>query len=36
MRLDQSKILPVKLKKTKVTKKYFNFLVMDSEMEKQS
>ena len=25
------KILPVKLKKTKVTKKYFNFLVMDSK-----
>ena len=28
------KILPVKLKKTKVTKKYFNFLVIDSDDQK--
>ena len=28
------KVLPVKLKKTKVTKKYFNFLVMDSDDHK--
>jgi A/G-specific adenine glycosylase len=28
------KILPVKLKKTKVTKKYFNFLVVDSDDQK--
>ena len=28
------KVLPVKLKKTKVTKKYFNFLVIDSDDQK--